>query len=143
MRIRQLSHSVYQTEYHLVWVTKYRRKYIKDYVKVELVKSIYKILRRFPDWYLVKINTGVDHVHLLLEIPPTYAISSVVRELKTYTSIDLRKRFPFIRNMYDKEEMWSVGYFVSTIGINEEMIKKYIERQDKHDRGIDVSSEFS
>ncbi len=143
MRIRELSHSVYQTAYHIVWGTKYRRKFIKDYVKVELVKSLYKILKRFPSWYILKINTDVDHVHLLIEFPPTYSISSVVRELKTYTSIDLRKRFPFIRKMYDGGTLWSCGYFVSTVGINEDLIKKYIDRQNTKDRGIDISSEFS
>ena len=72
MRIRQLNHGVYQVLYHLVWGTKYRRKFLKHYVRTELIKSLYNIQKRHPDWYLHKINTGDDHVHILLEFPPKY-----------------------------------------------------------------------
>lgn len=143
MRIRELSHSVYQIQYHIVWGTKYRRKIIKEYVKVELVKSMYKVQKRFPDWYFHKINADADHVHLLIEIPPKYAVSDAVRELKASTSQALRKRFPFIDRIYQDGSMWSAGYFVSTVGLNEEQIKKYIQRQGERDRGIDITHEFS
>ncbi|MBU1083129.1 IS200/IS605 family transposase [Patescibacteria group bacterium] len=82
MRIRQLNHSVYQLQYHLVWGTKYRRKFLAHYVRTELIKSLYKVLKRHPDWYLHNVNTGSDHVHLLIEIPPIFAIAAVARELK-------------------------------------------------------------
>lgn len=143
MRIRQLNHSVYQVQYHLVWGTKYRRKILKHYVRSELVKSLYKILRRHPDWYITKVNTGDDHVHMLIEFPPKYAGSDVVRELKSYTSADLRKKFPFINKIYQESGIWGVGYFVSTVGLNEEQIKKYIDKQSKDDRGVDLTDEFS
>jgi putative transposase len=143
MRIRRLNHSIYQIQYHIIWVIKYRRKIIKDYVKTEIIKSLYKHLKKYPDWYIHEVNTGDDHIHLLMEIPPKYKVSEVIGKLKSYTSVDVRKRFKFIQKIYDDGNMWSVGYFVSTIGLNEKIIRKYIEKQDKIDKGEDVSGEFS
>ena len=143
MRIRQLSHSVYQIQYHIVWGTKYRRHVLKHYVRTELIKNFYTTQRRYPDWYFDQVNTGEDHVHLLMEIPPKYAVADVVRELKSVSSAHLRKRFPFINKIYAKGSLWSAGYFVSTVGLNEESIRRYIERQNDYDRGRDVAAEFS
>ena len=143
MRIRKLNHSVYQTQYHIVWGTKYRRKVLKPYVRKDFVEAMYKVLKQHPDLYLFQLNTGEDHVHLRIEIPPNYAISEVVGKIKSCTSAHLRRKFNFIDNIYTKSGIWSVGYFVSTVGLNEEQIKKYIERQNKWDQGIDVSNEFS
>lgn len=143
MRIRALNHSVYQTEYHIVWGTKYRRKLFKNYVKVELIKSFYKILRQHPDWYLHNLNTDLDHVHLLLEFPPKYSISEVVQVFKSLSSLHLRKCFKFIDRLYPHSGVWGTGYFVSTVGLNEKQIKQYIIRQGTQDRGVDITSEFS
>lgn len=142
MRIRQLNHTVYQTNYHIVWGTKYRRKYLKEYVRNELVKALYRIQRRFPDWYLIKMNTGEDHVHVLMEIPPKYSISEVVQKLKAESALTLKQKFKFIRNIYGDTGIWSTGYFVSTVGLNEAQIRKYIERQNNFDRGVDLTDEF-
>jgi len=143
MRIRRLNHCVYQVQYHIIWTTKFRRKIIKDYVQTELVKSFYRTLKKYPDWYLHEVNTGSDHVHLLIEFPPKYPASEVVQKLKAYSSVDLSKRFKFIRSLYADGNVWSTGYFVSTIGFNEKLIKAYIQNQGQYDRGKDVSSEFS
>src|SRR3989344_5566714 len=137
MRVRQLNHSVYQTEYHLVWGTLYRRKFLKQYVRTELVKALYSVQKKYPDWYFVKMNTGDDHVHLLMEIPPKYSVAEVVGKLKAYSSAHLRQKFNFIAKIYDgKDRIWGTGYFVSTVGLNEGTIKKYIERQNSFDLGI-------
>jgi len=144
MRIRRLNHSVYQIQYHIVWGTKYRRKVLKHYVRKELIKSLYKTQKKYPDWYFHQINTGDDHVHLLMEIPPKYSIASVVQKLKSIASVDLRNKFKFINEIYDKNDgMWGSGYFVSTVGLNEENIKKYIARQNNYDSGFDATEEFS
>lgn len=144
MRVRQLNHSVYQTEYHLVWGTLYRRKFLKQYVRDELIKGLYKVQKEHPDWYFIRINTGDDHVHLLMEIPPKYAISHVVQVLKSKTSFHLRKKFKFVAKIYDgKAGIWGTGYFVSTVGLNEANIKKYIDRQNNFDRGVDLTGELS
>jgi len=144
MRTRSLNHCVYQLQYHLVWGIKYRRKVLKDYVKVELIKSIHKLQNTYPDWYIHKINTDKDHVHILIEFPPKYSISEVVQKIKVQTSKDIRSKFKFIDRIFsDKEGIWSIGYFVSTVGVNEEKIKQYIAHQGKQDVSEDVSSLFS
>jgi len=142
MRIRKLNHSVYQIEYHLVFGTKYRRKILKKYVLPELINGLKKVQRRFPDWYIHKINTGEDHVHMLIEIPPKYQISFAVQTMKTMTSVYLRKKFRYIDKIYQDGNLWGAGYFVSTVGLNETQIKKYIEKQSSFDIGEDAS-EFS
>jgi putative transposase len=143
MRIRQLNHSVYQGQYHLVWGTKYRRKILKHYVRKELIKSFYKTQKSYPDWYFIKINTDNDHVHILMEIPPKYSVSKVVQELKSRSSKALRKKFPFIKKMSDDNAIWAIGFFMSTVGLNEESIRKYIEKQGNQDKPIDITAELS
>lgn len=135
MRIRALNHSQYQIVYHIIWATKYRRKYIKEYVKQELRKYLYKATKKYPTLFILSFNTNDDHVHLQIEIPPDTTIAAVVQRLKSESSQVLKKRFKFIREMYLDGGIWSVGYFVSTIGLNEEMIKRYIANQGKKDVG--------
>lgn len=143
MRIRHLNHSIYQIQYHIVWTTKYRRKIIKEYVKAEVVKSIFKTQKKYPDWYIHEINTGIDHVHLLIEIPPKYTVAEAIQKIKSYSSVDLRKRFKFIQKIYEDGNMWSAGYFVSTVGLNEKIIRKYIQKQNEIEKGVDITAEFS
>ena len=132
MRIRTLNHSVYQLQYHIVWGTKYRRKFLIPAVKHELLKILYETVKKYPTLHIFTVNTDRDHVHLQLEAPPSITIAEVAQKLKSASSFYIRKRFKFISEMYlDKEGIWSVGYFVSSIGLNEAQIKKYIEWQGK------------
>ena len=79
----------------------------------------------------------------MMEIPPKYPISLIVQQLKSVSSIWLRQRFPFIKNAYAKRgKIWSAGYFVATIGLNEEQIKKYITFQNQFDIPEDLNAEF-
>lgn len=135
MRIRHLNHSLYQVQYHVVWGTRYRRKFLKSYVKQELMQVFLKILKNYPDWYLHKLNTGADHVHLLVEIPPKYLLTQVIRLLKSKSSHYLKKKYKFIQKIYEVGGIWSTGYFISTVGLNEENIKKYIEKQNQWEVG--------
>ena len=141
MRIRSLNHSKYQIVYHLVWGTRYRRKYIKEYTKQELRKYLYQATKKYPTLHILAFNTSDDHVHIQIEIPPNLSIATVVQRLKSESSAILKKRFKFIRDIYLDGSIWSVGYFVSTIGLNEEMIKKYIANQGRKDRGTTERSE--
>ena len=132
MQTRHLNHSTYKLQYHIVWGTKYRRKWLKEYVKAELKASLYETCKKYPTLFIQAINTDEDHVHVQMEIPPSVAVSDAVQKLKGASSLAIRKRFKFIREIYlEKDGIWSVGYFVSSIGLNEATIKKYIEWQDK------------
>lgn len=133
------AHGVYKTEYHVVFCTKYRRRILNPGVEEYLRKLFPKVVRQMPG---VIINTvGIDdkvrdHVHLEMVIPPKYAVSEVVGEIKGWTGSQLRKKFPWLEKVYWKENLiWSEGYFVSSVGVNEEIIKKYIQWQSKQDSG--------
>ncbi|MBU0535085.1 IS200/IS605 family transposase [Patescibacteria group bacterium] len=135
---------MYEIQYHLVWGVKYRRKILKNYVLVELIKSIHKLQRTYPTWYIHKINTNIDHIHMLIEIPPKYSVAEVVQKIKIQTSKDLRKHFKFIDRIFgEKSGIWGIGYYVSTVGLNEEKILKYIAYQGKQDLGEDATSLLS
>jgi len=144
MRTRSLNHCVYEVQYHLVWGVKYRRKILKEYVKTELFKSIHRLQRTYPDWYIHKLNTDVDHIHILMEIPPKYSVSEVVQKIKIQTSKDIRRKFGFIERIFSqKEGIWGIGYYVSTVGMNEERIRQYIAHQGKQDTSQDASALFA
>jgi putative transposase len=135
MRINHLSHSTYQHQYHIVWGTRARRSFLKPYVVKELKKSLHETVQKYPTLWIVNVNTDEDHVHLQLEVPPNIAVSDAVGKLKAYASRHLRTTFKFINEMYlEKDGIWSVGYFSSTIGLNETQIKKYIDWQGKEDK---------
>jgi putative transposase len=132
MQTRSLNHSAYKLQYHIVWGTKYRRKWLKPYVKAALKESLYATCKKYPTLFIQAVNTDQDHVHIQMEIPPNIAIADAVQKLKSLSSLALRKQFKFIREIYlEKDGIWSVGYFVSSVGLNEGQIKKYIEWQDK------------
>ena len=134
MRIQSLNHSTYQHQYHVIWGTKYRRKVLKPYVLIELKKSLYATIKKYPTLHIASMNTDNDHVHLQIEIPPNISVSDAVSKLKSRSSRHLRLKFKFIRDIYiEKDGIWSVGYFSSTVGLNEAQVRKYIEWQGKKD----------
>ena len=135
MRIRHLNHSTFQHQYHIVWGTKGRRNILQKYVLPELKKSFFETVKKYPTLFLQEINTDQDHVHIQIEIPPNIAVSDAVRALKAASSLHLRKKFKYIRDIYlEKDGIWSVGYFSSTIGLNESQVRKYIQWQGKKDK---------
>lgn len=95
---------------------------------------LYTEIKKYPTLHLVAANTDKDHVHLQIEIPPSIAVAAVVQKLKATTSHLLRTKFRIIKEIYlGKEGIWSVGYFVSSIGLNEAQIKRYIEYQGRQE----------
>ncbi len=142
MRTRSLNHSVYQIQYHIVWGTRYRRKYLKEYSEKEFTKACYDVVKKHPTLYIHSLKSDNDHVHLQIEIPPNLSVAAVVQALKIESSIRLKKRFKFIREMYLDGSIWSVGYFVSTIGLNETAIRNYIAHQGKKDLGKTIRLGF-
>ena len=95
-----------------------------------------KVIRYYPEIEIMEVNTDVDHMHLLVSIPPKIAISKVVNLIKSNTGKAMRRRFPFLKYVYfGRGGIWSAGYFVSTVGLDEETIRKYIAYQGKEDLG--------
>ena len=88
-----------------------------------------------PDVEIEKFSIQADHVHLIMVIPPKYAVSAIIGKLKANTSREVRTRFPGLKKIYWRNEFWSVGFFSSTVGINEDVIKRDVEFQEKIDKG--------
>jgi putative transposase len=136
MEYRKQAHSVYYTRYHIVVSTKYRRKILKEGVGEYLKKLIMEVSKSHPDIGIVEVNTDLDHMHFLASIPPKYSVSEVVGKIKANTGRKMRRKFKFLDQVYwGVEGIWSTGYFVSTVGINESIIRKYIENQSQEDSG--------
>ena len=136
MRLHRSAHAVYKTQYHVVWVTRYRRKILVPGVQRYLHVKLEEARKWYPDWEYAAIGMEVDHVHLHMVIPPKYAVSQAVDTLKANTSRALSEKFAFLHTVYwDGEGMWSTGYFVSTVGINEALIRRYVDMQGQEDAG--------
>jgi len=136
MKYRKQSNVVYYTRYHIVISTKYRRKVLGKGMGKYFKRKVLQIKRFHPEIDIIKVNTNIDHMHIMVSIPPKMSVSSVARLIKTNTGKAMRKCFPFLNKVYwGVEGIWSIGYFVSTVGISEETIQKYIEMQSREDSG--------
>ena len=136
MEYKKQSHAVYYTQYHIVISTKYRRKIFKAGIGEYLQRRVHQITRFHPDIEIIEVNTDLDHIHLVISIPPKFSVSKVVNMIKANTGSYMRQRFPWLDKVYwGVEGIWSIGYFVSTVGISEEVIQNYIEMQAKEDSG--------
>lgn len=130
------SHSVYYTKYHIVWVTKYRRKILNPGMCSYLRKIMPKLLRSLPGVEIETIGFDEDHLHMMMLIPPKYSISGVMGKLKSQSSHHMRKTFSWLSKVYWKENIvWSPGYFVSSVGVNEQVIANYVRYQGEKDSG--------
>jgi putative transposase len=136
MELRLSGHGAYRTQYHICWIPKYRRRILNAGVRGYMVKLLPKVLQGMPGCEITECNIQVDHIHILMIIPPRYAVSDVVGRMKGITAHQLRKKFDWLKNVYWKENIvWSPGYFVSTVGIDEEQIIQYIRWQERQDSG--------
>lgn len=124
-KLYQLSHCTYVCEYHLVWCCKYRRQILTDnYIKQEM-KRIIKQISKWKGFIPKQWHIGDDHIHLYVTIPPKYSVAYTMSILKGKTSSWIKKKTKKI----PKGSLWTRGYFVSTVGINEFQIRNYIKNQ--------------
>ena len=120
------SHAVYRCEYHFVWVPKYRYHVLVKEVK----PGLKQILSELCDWLDLTIIEGAicsDHVHMYISVPPKYSPSHVMKILKGKSAERLRREFPELRKQYWGMHIWARGYFVSTVGIDRDIIKDYVK----------------
>ena len=135
MEVRFSGHGAYYHLYHIVFIPKYRRRILKDALRPYIADCLQEITNFHPDVEIDTYNIQVDHVHLVMVIPPKYAVSAIVGKLKSNSSRKARAQFPFLRDRYTRNEFWSPGFFSSTVGVNEAQIKRYVELQEKVDNG--------
>ena len=136
MEVKKSGHGVYRLEYHVVWVSKYRRKVLNPGVEGYVRKMMPKLLRSMPGVEVKKMGFDKDHVHLIMVIPPRESIADVMGSLKAQSSKLLREKFKWLEKVYWKEKVfWSPGYFVSSVGVDEEVVRRYVEKQGREDLG--------
>jgi len=132
MNKNSLAHTKWNCKYHIVFAPKYRRKEIYGEKKTE----IGKILRELCEWKGVEIieaNACIDHIHMLVSIPPKISVSSFVGFLKGKSSLMLFERFTNLKYKYGNRHFWCRGYYVDTVGRNKKAIAEYIRNQQKED----------
>jgi putative transposase len=128
------NHTVYNIEYHFVWITKYRYKILEG----KIAERLREILRQGCQTHKITIVRGAvskDHVHMLLSCPPTIAPSKIMQLLKGRSSKMLQEEFESLRKRYWGNHLWATGYYCSTVGaVDEELVKQYIESQHDEDK---------
>lgn len=127
-----LSHSKWLCKYHIIFTPKYRRKIIYNKYR-ESIRDILKSLCSYKGIEILEGHLMPDHVHLLLSIPPKYSVSSIMGYLKGKSSLVIFERHANLKYQFGNRHFWSIGYYVSTVGLNEATIRKYIQDQEKED----------
>jgi len=136
MRFRKSTHSIYNTQYHIVWTPRYRRKILVEGVKEYLEKLFKNMDGIDEDIEVRKVNVQKDHVHIVIVIPPRVSVASIIKYMKSLSGKKLKEKFEFMKKaMYGRGGIWSRGYCVSTVGLNEKAIMDYVEYQYKEDSG--------
>jgi len=136
MEYRKQGHCLYHAEYHVVLTTKYRRKIFNEGIGQYCVIKLEEISKFYPDIRVEEAKTDQDHIHFMISIPPRFSVSKVINLIKSNTGRAIRRKFSFLKDVYWGDDgIWSGGYFVSTIGLNEELIRQYIEMQGREDGG--------
>lgn len=132
-RFERLSHVIWCCQYHIVWVPKYRYRILIGAVADEVYKTIQVFSGRLG-CEVVELNVQKDHVHLLIKVPPKVSISTLMGTIKGKAAIQIFRQFPDLKKKpYWGNHFWARGYCVDTVGLNEEMIRKYVKFQEKEE----------
>ena len=133
---QSLAHTKWECKYHVVWIPKYRKKKLFEGLRKEL-GPVLRELARHRESEILEGRMMLDHVHMLIAIPPKYAVSQVVGYLKGKSAIYIARNYGGRQKNFTGEHFWARGYFVSTVGIEEGVIRQYIKQQEEEDRRID------
>ncbi len=133
-RFKKLSHVIWHCQYHIVWVPKYRYRVLKGPVAEEVYTCIHVFCGQLG-CEVVEVNVQPDHVHLLVKIPPKVSISEFMGTVKGRTAIRVFKKYPYLKERpYWGNHFWADGYCVDTVGLDAEMIRKYVVFQERKER---------
>ena len=133
-KFQRLSHSIYECKYHIVFCPKYRLRILKDEIAEYTKQQVYQLCRQKDKVEVLELNVQADHVHLIVSIPPKYAVSNFVGYLKGKLAIKLLNQYEPVKRKYWGRHVWSRGYCVSTIGLDEEKIRKYVKWQEQREK---------
>ena len=130
-RFRRLSHTIYECKYHLIFCPKYRRQILKDEIREYVRGEISNLLWQKEGIEIIEMNVQSDHIHLVVWIPPKYAVSAVMGYLKGKLAIRMFQRYEKLGKQFWGRHLWGRGYCVSTVGIDETRIREYVQWQNK------------
>jgi len=142
MSFDSLSHSKFDCKYHLVFVPKYRKKKLYGEIR-RYLGPVFHELAQQKDCKILQGNMVQDHVHMLISIPPKYAVAQIVGYIKGKSAIAVARQFSGRNRNFNGESFWARGYAVSTVGFEEEQIRKYIRHQQQLETaGADEKGDF-
>jgi putative transposase len=131
--VSSLTHTKWECKYHVVFIPKYRRKVLYG----ECRREIGRILRQLCEYKgieIIEATAAVDHIHMLIRIPPKYSVSNIMGYLKGKSALMIFERLESLRYKFGNRHFWARGYFVSTVGLDEEVVKRYIKEQETADK---------
>ena len=131
-KLNSLAHTKWLCKYHIVFTPKYREKIIYNQYRRDLQDNI-RLLCQYKDVKIFEGHMMPDHVHLLVSIPPKLSVASFMGYLKGKSALMMFDQHVNMKYKFGNRHFWSVGYYVSTVGLNEATIRKYIRDQEKHD----------
>jgi len=131
-----LSHTKWDCKYHVVFIPKYRRKVLYGQLRVHL-GEVFRDLAAQKQSRIEEGHLMTDHVHMMISIPPKYAVSQVIGYIKGKSAIHLARVYGERRRNYVGQHFWARGYFVSTVGRDEAVIREYIKNQEKEDQRLE------
>ena len=132
---KSLCHSRWECKFHVVWVPKYRRKALYGHLRRHLGEVLHGLARQ-KESQIVEGHLCVDHVHVFISIPPKYSVSQVIGYIKGKSAVHLARTYMGQRKNFSGMHFWARGYYVSTVGADEETIREYIQRQEKEDQRL-------
>jgi putative transposase len=133
---RSLSHTTWDCKYHLIWIPKYRKKVLFGSLR-KYLGDVFRELALQKESKVLEGHLMGDHVHMLVSIPPKYAVSQVVGYIKGKSAIHIARTYAGYRHNFIGQKFWARGYLVSTVARDEDTIRKYIKRQEEADKRID------
>ena len=136
-----LKHTRWECKYHVVFIPKCRRKKLYEQLRRHL-GEVFRQLAQQRESQILEGHMVVDHVHMLISIPPRYAVAQVIGYIKGKSAIHIARTFGGRRRNFTGQHFWARGYFVSTVGRDEKVIREYIQRQEKEDRRLDQMKMF-
>lgn len=134
-----LSHTRWNCKYHIVFIPKYSRKEIYGKIRTD-IGQILRQLCVYKDVEIIEAHAMSDHIHMMIRIPPKISVSSFMGYLKGKSSLMIFERHANLKYKYGNRNFWAKGYFVSTVGLNDEVVKEYIRNQEKEDMMSDSLS---
>ncbi len=142
-RFQKLSQTIWHCQYHIVWVPKYRYRILSGAVATEVSNCI-RAFSEQKDCKIVELNVQIDHVHLLVMVPPKVSISDYVGMLKGRSAIRVFNKFRKLKDKpYWGNQFWARGYCVDTVGLDTEMIRKYVKHQERKEKVTEQRELFS